>query len=180
MSSMTVRPEDLRGDNKKLFDAWRSIGLSEEAALSSMRDAGWLPMSEDEKLARRFQNIFGLSEAAAKTAAGDRGVSRPVSESQAARQAEDRRRLVAVIEAWAAGFREHGPLCVERGESEELASLRAAYGKVLLEARNEAEAAFVIGVVGSWRPELLHSSGTQTRSVGEATRQPGRRTVSGS
>jgi hypothetical protein len=177
---MSVKPGDLNGEQRKAFETWRSLGLSESAAMDCLITDGVVAVSEEEQLARSLSSTFGLSEAAAEAAARGRDggppSSRPVSESQPARQAEDRRRLMAVIEAWAADLREDGPLGIERGESKELASLRAAYGKALGAARNHAEAAWIIGVVESWRPELLKHPGssggskTQTRKVGETRR----------
>jgi hypothetical protein len=87
-----TRPEDLTGDNRRLFDAWVGLGMSEERATESLRESGWLPMTEEEQLAQRFQRIFpGMSDAATKTAARGRdgdgpspsragGSARPVAE----------------------------------------------------------------------------------------------------
>ena len=89
---MTVRADDLRGAARDSYDTWRSIGLSEQAAMNALIEDGVITLSEDEKLARRFQRLFGLSVEAAKTAACGRDsrsalspkagrASRPVVES---------------------------------------------------------------------------------------------------
>ncbi len=86
---------------------------------------------------------MGLSEDAAEVAADGRdGPSpRPVSETSgqspaaAISRAEGRkRRLISIIERWAADIRGRGDMVVYEGESREEASLRTAYGKVILEA----------------------------------------------
>ena len=64
------------------------------AAMNALIEDGVITLSEDEHLAQRFQRLFGLSEEAARTAAGGRdsrsgpspttkarGASRPVDES---------------------------------------------------------------------------------------------------
>jgi hypothetical protein len=82
-------------------------------------------------------------------------------------------RLIRIIEAWAQDLRDGrggGGLCIELGETRELASLRAAYGKALFAARNHAEAAWIIGIVESWRPELLARSGRKGSSGGTSGR----------
>jgi hypothetical protein len=105
---------------------WRRLGLSEESAMRALEQDGAFPLSEDEKLARRFQNIFGLSENGARRAVHSHGGSsvRPVSESagrsSTAPQPGDALRLVGKIEELAAD------LC-RRGVSEEKALREAAF-----------------------------------------------------
>jgi hypothetical protein len=66
-----AKPEDLTGDNKILFKAWTSLGMSEEAAMRSLRDSGWLPMSDHERSVEFYKSL-GLSEQAAEIAARGR------------------------------------------------------------------------------------------------------------
>src|SRR5215218_819252 len=52
---------------------WRNtFGLSEQSAMRALEQDGAIPLSEDEKLARRFQNIC-LSESEARRAVDDHG-----------------------------------------------------------------------------------------------------------
>jgi hypothetical protein len=79
-----MRPDDLRGAARNVYDMWRNtFGLSEQSAMRALEQDGAIPLSEDEKLARRFQNIFGLSESEARRAVDDHGGRSvpPVSES---------------------------------------------------------------------------------------------------
>src|SRR5215208_5684197 len=122
-----MQPDDLRGAARDAYDMWRkTFGLSEQSAMRALEQDGAIPLSEDEKLARRFQNIFGLSESEARRAVDDHGGSSvpPVSESagrsSAAPQPGDALRLVVKIEELAAGLR-------RRGVSEEKALREAAF-----------------------------------------------------
>jgi hypothetical protein len=54
---------------------WRRLGLSEQSAMRALEQDGAIPLSEDEKLARRFQNIFDLSESEARRAVHGHGGS---------------------------------------------------------------------------------------------------------
>src|SRR5512133_1130649 len=120
-----MRPDDLRGSAREGYAMWRRLGLSEESAMRALEQDGAIPLSEDEKLARRFQNIFGLSESEARRAVHGHGGSsvRPVSESagrSSAPQPGDALRLVGKIEELAAN------LC-RRGVSEEKALREASF-----------------------------------------------------
>jgi hypothetical protein len=188
---MSVKPEDLNREQRKAYDTWRSIGLTEAAAMNALVEDGLVELSEEETLAKRFQAIFpGTSDAAAKSAARGRDggpSARPVSEANTG----DNQRLIALIEQWQQDLLARGQLCIDRGESREQAALKEAFGKVFLSARNLAESAWILGVATARWPELAtrrESSGgseggsgsktTQSRTVGETTRQSGRRTVS--
>jgi hypothetical protein len=83
----------------------------------------------------------------------------------------DNDRLIRIIEAWAQDLPAHGQLCVERGETRELAALHEAYGKVLLRAEDEVQAMWVIRVAEARWPELstrpgLSDSGNKGSSSG--------------
>jgi hypothetical protein len=100
-----MQPDDLRGAARDAYDMWRNtFGLSEQGAMRALEQDGAIPLSDDEKLARRFQNIFGLSESEARRAVHGHGGSSvpPVSESaersSAAPQPGDALRLVGKIE----------------------------------------------------------------------------------
>jgi hypothetical protein len=187
-----TRPDDLNPKQREVFETWRSIGLTEAAALNAMVEDGVIQLSDEEKVARNLRGIFPtLTESQSLTAARsgrDSGSARPVSEGSSSRTEQgDAVRLIGIIEAWSQDLLARGQLCVERGETREQAALQEAFSKVFLNARNMAESAWILGVATARWPELSsrHSarfggvSKTQTRSVGETTRQPGRRTVSG-
>jgi hypothetical protein len=150
----------LNSEQRRAFETWRAVGLSESAAMNALIEDGVITLSEDEHLAQRFQDTFGLSEEAAQiAAAGRQGAPHsPVSEvagrPAAGPKPGDNDRLIRIIEAWAQDLRAHGQLCVERGESRELAALREAYGKVLLRAENDVQAMWVIRVAEARWPEL--------------------------
>jgi hypothetical protein len=67
-----IKPNDLNREQREAYDTWRAIGLTESAALAALVDAGLIRLSEEDKLARRFQDIFGLSESAAQRAVDGR------------------------------------------------------------------------------------------------------------
>jgi hypothetical protein len=67
-----MRPDDLRGSARDSYEMWRRLGLSEHAAMDALIEDGLMSLTDDEQLARSFQRLFGLSEEAAKTAAGGR------------------------------------------------------------------------------------------------------------
>jgi hypothetical protein len=117
---------------------WRSLGLSEQAAMNALIEDGVITLSEDEHLAQRFQRLFGLSEAAARTAAGgrdsrsapspitkSRGASRPAVESNLEWHARMQRDLAEL----------------DRGIAEVDAMQRELYPKLIMEdiARTQAE-----------------------------------------
>ncbi|MGE5784445.1 MAG: hypothetical protein ACM3ZE_07630 [Myxococcales bacterium] len=119
--------------------------------MRALEQDGAIPLSEDEKLARRFQNIFGLSESEARRAVHGHGGSsvRPVSESagrSSAPQPGDALRLVGKIEELAAN------LC-RRGVSEEKA-LREASFAVFEAAPDESTQDWVAQVTGRRWPGL--------------------------
>jgi hypothetical protein len=69
-----LRVEDLRGEAADAYRMWRDVfHLSESAALTAVAQDGLITLSEDEKFARSFRETWGLSEAAAETAARGRG-----------------------------------------------------------------------------------------------------------
>jgi hypothetical protein len=63
------------------------------------------------------------------------------------------------------GYRAHGQMVIERGESREAASLRAAYYKLFEAAPNDFVKLWVIKVVEARWPELIVSS----RSAGSSS-----------
>ena len=116
-----------------------------------------IPLSEDEKLARRFQNIFGLSESEARRAVHGHGDSsvQPVSESagrsSAAPQPGDALRLVSRIEELARD------MC-RRGVLEEKALRDAAFA-VFEAAPDDQTQEWVAQVTGLRWPGLWRRSG---------------------
>lgn len=178
-----MQPDDLRGAARDAYDMWRNtFGLSEQSAMRALEQDGAIPMSEDEKLARRFQDMFGLSvEAAQMAAAGrdgapHRATSSPVAEvagrSASPLKPDDNDRLISLVEQWASDIRFRGEtLLIYNGESREQASRRAAYYKVLAAAQNDVQRLWIVNVVKSWRPELLDSP--SSRSLNETTPKSG-------
>ncbi len=146
---------------------WRRLGLSEDSAMRALEQDGAIPLSEDEKLARRFQNISGLSESEAQRAVQGHGGSsvRPVSESagrsSAAPQPGDALRLVGKIEELAAG------LCY-RGVSEEKALREAAFA-VFQAAPDDSTQDWVAQVTGRWWPGLWERQGLSGGSKGSSS-----------
>ena len=156
-----IKPEDLNPKQRKAYGTWVSLGLTHDAAVAALQEDGLLPTTEHDQLTRTFRAVFGMSEGAARIAADGRGglSVRPVSEivgrPTAGPKSGDNDRLIRIIEAWAQDLRAHGQLCVERGETRELAALREAFYKVFSGAQNDVQALWVIRVVESRWPELL-------------------------
>jgi hypothetical protein len=68
-----MQPDDLRGAARDAYHMWRNnFGLSEQSAMRGLEQDGAISLSEDEELARRFQNIC-LSESEARRAVDDHG-----------------------------------------------------------------------------------------------------------
>jgi len=178
---VTVKPHELDPEQRRAFDTWRAVGLSESAAMTALIEDGVITLSEHEHLARRFQDIFGLSEEAAQIAAAGRdgapqkapsAVSEVAGRSASPLKPGDNDRLISLIEQWASDIRFRGEtLLIHNGESREQASRRAAYYKVLGAAQNDFQRLWMVNVVKSWRPELLDSP--SSRSLNETTRKSG-------
>jgi hypothetical protein len=167
-----MQPDDLRGAARDAYDMWRkTFGLSEQSAMRALEQDGAIPLSEDEKLARRFQNIFGLSESEARRAVDDHGGSSvpPVSESagrsSAAPQPGDALRLVVKIEELAADLR-------RRGVSEERALREAAFA-VFEAAPDDQTQDWVAHVTGRRWPRLWGRSSSTSRSKGSSSDRTG-------
>jgi len=164
-----MRPDDLRGSAREGYAMWRRLGLSEQGAMRALEQDGAIPLSEDEKLARRFQNIFGLSESEARRAVHGHGRSpvQPVAESagrsSGAPQPGDALRLVRRIEELAAG------LC-RRGVSEEKSLREAAYA-VFQAVPDDRTREWVAQVTGRRWPGLWGRSSSTSGSKGSS---PGR------
>jgi hypothetical protein len=166
-----MRPNDLRGAARDAYDTWRSIGLSESAAMNALVEDGVITLSEDEKLGRRFQIIFGLSESEARRAVHGHGGSSvpPVSEtagrSSGSPQPGDALRLVGKIEELVAG------LC-RRGVSEDEAVRTAAFA--LFEAApNDSAQDWVAQVTGRRWPGLWGRPGSSGGNKGSSGRTSG-------
>ena len=122
----------------------RFFGLSREAASIAALGRDPEPSADphDRTVANTLRGL-GLSESAAEIAADGRDgpSSRPVSEAPAGSSSwlkpGDNERLISIIEQWQQDLLARGQLCIERGETRELAALREAWGKVLLSAPND-------------------------------------------
>ncbi|MEU6036904.1 hypothetical protein ABZ801_15995 [Actinomadura sp. NPDC047616] len=76
-----MRPEDLTGEAREVYEAWRGVGLSEPRALDEVRRSGLSGLPEQDgfdAMTQMFQTI-GLSESEARAAA----IGRDGSERQA-------------------------------------------------------------------------------------------------
>jgi hypothetical protein len=157
-----MRREDLNAEQRKAFDMWRRLGLSEQSALRAMEQDGQIQVSEEDGQARMFSEVFGLSASAARRAVEGRdGPSRrpasgPVSEVavrlSAGPQPGDALQLVGKIEELAA------ELC-RRGLSEEK-SLREAAFAVFRVAPDDWTQEWVAKVIEHRWPALLTGSGS--------------------
>jgi hypothetical protein len=167
----------------ELYGRFRRLGLSQEAA--STAALGRNPAGPTDVRGRTVEAFkgMGLSDRQAQIAADGRdGPSvRPVSEagslSSLRPDPSNVRHVVAAIEEIASG------LCRE-GVAEDKA-LREAAVEMMLRVSDDRTADWVARVAQRFWPSVFSDLGsgsgsknTQTRSVGETTRQPGRRTVS--
>jgi hypothetical protein len=50
------KPSDLNPTQRKSYDLWRDLGLTEAAAMNALVEDGVVRLSEEEKLARRFSS----------------------------------------------------------------------------------------------------------------------------
>ena len=66
-----VKREDLSPEDRRVFDTWRDLGLSEQATVGVMREDGLIAMSDHDHLVVNFKSL-GLSESAAEIAAQGR------------------------------------------------------------------------------------------------------------
>jgi hypothetical protein len=63
-----IKPSDLTAEQRRAFDVWRRLGLSESSALLAMEQDGVIPVSEQDRQARMFTNAFGLTASEARRA----------------------------------------------------------------------------------------------------------------
>jgi hypothetical protein len=108
-----IKSQDLNPKQRRAFDMWRRLGLSEQSALRAMEQDGQVTLSEEERQARMFSEVFGLSPSGARHAVkgldgpSRRPASGPVSEagrSSSRPEAGDALRVVRKIEELAAGM----------------------------------------------------------------------------
>lgn len=157
---MSVKPEDFTPSQREVFRTWTRIGLTEAAAIETMINDGVITLSDHDQFARAFRKTWGLSEAGAQVAADGRDgpTARRVAEvrggSSAALQPGDNDRLISLVEQWQQDLLARGQLCIERGETRELAALREAYGKVFLAAQNDMQRLWISTVVKAHWPAL--------------------------
>jgi hypothetical protein len=153
-----TKSEELRGDARASFDMWRRLGLSEQAAMDALIEDGVITLSEDERQARMFYKVFGLSESEAQRAVDGRdGPSlQPVSEaprrSSARPEPGDALKLVRKVEELAVD------LC-HRGVSEEKALREAAFA-VFEAAPDDSTQEWVAAVTGRRWPGLWGRPGS--------------------
>jgi hypothetical protein len=155
-----IKSQDLNPKQRRAFDMWRRLGLSEQSALRAMEQDGQITLSEDERQARMFSEVFGLSPSGARRAVEGRdGPSRrpasgPVAEagrSSSRPEPGDALRVVRKIEELAAG------MC--SGVSEEKALGEAAFA-VFRGAPDDWTQEWVAKVIEHRWPALLTGSGS--------------------
>jgi hypothetical protein len=150
-----MRPDDLRGSAREAYNMWRRLGLSEQSAMGALEQDGAIQLSEGEKLARRFQKIFYLSEAEARRAVDGREGPRPRAashptpsgRSSAGHEPGDALRLVGKIE---------DDQC-RRGVPEEEALREAAFA--VFETAPDSVQDWVAQVIGRRWPGLWRRPG---------------------
>jgi hypothetical protein len=154
-----TRPQNLMGDNRQLYEAWTSLGMSSEAAMESLRESGWLPPESDrDRLARSLRETWGLSEAAAEVAAHGRDGSSARSMSEAPSLSSLRpnpsniRYVVGAIEEIASG------LCHEGVAWDK--PLREAAVKVMLKVPDDRTADWVARIAHRFWPQIYSDSGS--------------------
>jgi hypothetical protein len=166
-----IKPGDLNRKQREMFDTWRSLGLSESAAMDALREDGLVAMSDHDRLVANFVSL-GLSASEAETAAHGRGprlargtTTRSPGVTVAETLQDNRQRLIENIERIAQQIRWSGStLCVWNGESREQASLREAYYEAFRLAPDDATKLWVIGVVQSRWPGLRDTGPGATAS----------------
>jgi hypothetical protein len=155
-----IKSQDLNPKQRRAFDMWRRLGLSEQSALRAMEQDGQVTLSEEERQARMFSEVFGLSPSGARHAVkgldgpSRRPASGPVSEagrSSSRPEAGDALRVVRKIEELAAG------MC--SGVSEEKALREAAFA-VFRVAPDDWTQEWVAKVIEHRWPALLTGSGS--------------------
>jgi hypothetical protein len=50
---VTVKPDELNPEQRRAFDTWRAVGLSESATMNALIEDGVITLSGGEHLARR-------------------------------------------------------------------------------------------------------------------------------
>jgi hypothetical protein len=169
-----VKPEDLGPKERRAFDMWRTIGLTEAAAMQALRDDGLLPVSEHDRAMRVYRDL-GLSESAAEIAvAGRDGTRRPTSERGSGLQAD--------VDALKHKVTEVAEEYQRRGEPELVAYEKAA--RRVLQAMPTGQMLWMVAnVLEGWRPGITAIKGSAGTSR-NVTKRPhpngsGRRPATG-
>jgi hypothetical protein len=155
-----IKPDDLTPKQRQTFNMWRRLGLSEQSSLRAMEQDGQITLSEGERRARMFSEVFGLSPSGARRAVEGRdGPSRrpasgPVAEagrSSSRPEPGDALRVVRKIEELAAG------MCSSVSEEK---ALREAAFAVFRVAPDDWTQEWVAKVIEHRWPALLTGSGS--------------------
>jgi hypothetical protein len=72
-----VKPSDLQGEARELYESWRDLGYSEVAALDLVQRSGLIGVNEHVRQVYEFFRGQGLSERAASHAALGRDAELP-------------------------------------------------------------------------------------------------------
>jgi hypothetical protein len=122
-----IEPQDLQGDARRMFDAWISIGLTEQAALESLARDGFIHESDDDRLVRNFQELgLSLTEARIAAAGRDGPRLRPVQAASIAEGSPQARALVETVRELADSALRRGCVRPRGRETRELAAVREA------------------------------------------------------
>lgn len=161
---------ELGPEARRRYDAWRTIGLSESAAMQALRDDGLLQESAHDRAVEVYRSL-GLSDAAAEVAASGRdGVRRPLSERSGDGD------LQANVDALKRKVIELAETYMHQGEPELRAYERAA--RQVLDASRSGQLLWTVAnILEGWRPGVtgMKRSAAASRS---ATVVPERRPVS--
>jgi hypothetical protein len=132
-----IKPQDLRGEARRMFDVWRSVGLSESATIQMLLDDGVIPMSNHDQLVANFMSL-GLSASEAQIAADGRGgrsrtpTGHSTSAASIAEETVESRALVDTVRELAEAALRRGGVSPRRGERRDLAAAREAAWKVII------------------------------------------------
>jgi hypothetical protein len=155
-----IKPSDLNRKQREAFNVWRSLGLSESAAMDALREDGLIQESDHDRLVANFVRL-GLTASEAEIAAHGRGgrSRTPIGHSTAAasiaEETVESRALVDTVRELAEGALCCGKVCPQPGETRELAAVREAAWKVIIKlSATEAATVWAVRVVEAAWPNV--------------------------
>jgi hypothetical protein len=161
-----VKPEDLNAEQRRVYDTWRALDMSEATAMAQLRNDGLLADADGDHVA--FYKRLGLSEAGARVAAAGRAstVGPRLTGSNVAALSEA---LGAYGRAWVAHY---------GARPEEAQGLAKAAGKRIWESTTGADAAREAATVAQLLYEarvLVFSADKPWPRAPAGVKPPGRR-----